>query len=207
MKAIIVSLCCCLGLPFCARSVELVRDQTNLVSTVVVHRTYACFQHLRAESNYLRSDFISFNFYAKRPPALKVYIPKPEFYCRLRLLDEKGKEVGKRPAGERFGSRFDEVRAWNTDYIRPQRNISTLYSVSASICFDPVKEGTPDGRALDLDWKPVAIEELFFIPNIGRFVLTVEMQVFVYEPFSPKGVNPGFRLTRFPLVTIPVVVK
>jgi len=167
----------------------------TLVDSGVADNLFVQISQLTAHTNISSGQKIAYGFLLKTNDDVVIYLPKPEYLCRLQLFDKEGNPVAKTAAGEKYGRLFADLESYSWDYVN-KRGHNTGGSDKPDMILPHVT--TTQNRELS------SMEELFIIEKAGCYKLSIQFQVF---KLSGEGANHIFRVVRMPPIEMFVEKK
>ena len=153
---------------------------------------FARFQ-FPTEMNAIRSDtIVRYSLLSNSTNMVGVFIPKPEYFCRLRLFDSQTNEIAKSRLGLAMGAEFTALKTFSHDQIMLGGRDT---GGGRQLSFVVVVDDTAVARELP------PVEQMFRVARPGRYRLQIEMQVFARRS-DAKG---PYVLSRMPMVEVPVI--
>ncbi|MDB6068256.1 MAG: hypothetical protein JWR26_4464 [Pedosphaera sp.] len=154
----------------------------------------ACLDH----GGFLGSDAkISYVLLTTNDQPTFVFYPKPEYYCRMQLLDKNGIEVPPTKLGKSFGAKFSELKGFSYDKVHKHPGNGSNPPGPKS---DYLRSDAGQGREFP------SPNELFKITNAGNYTLRLQLQLFRrIQPGANQINNFVHKLVTLPPLDIPVV--
>src|SRR5439155_4826164 len=141
---------------------------------------------LSSDEGFVHADGpIYYGFLALTNASIMIQILKPQYLCRLSLVDDVGREIKKTLAAGKFGARFDEAVTYSLDILQRRDNGKIVFDI-------PLMDSM-------MSFKLPPPTELFKLNKSGNYKLKLEMQVAVLDRNGRTG-----GIVRFGPIEVPI---
>jgi hypothetical protein len=141
----------------------------------------------------LPTSKVSYCFLTTNEFGTKIFYPKPEYFCRARLLDAHGSNMPPTALGRAMGKHFTDLKTFSRDKLQTTGGRG---SDPVRPRFENIRSDSCAGTVFPTP------EALFEIPGPGKYTLQLEFQVFQQVR---QGTNYLYNLTILPAVDVPVI--